>query len=106
MPRIVALDVESGNADLGKPALEFFERCEARGIPADNLCLYTNYDFIRNRGLNAPSLARYRLWLAAPDTPNPVVPAPWTRISILQTSWRGSVAGIAGDVDLDQVLAP
>lgn len=103
LPRVIALDVECGSGDLSIPTLEFFQRCEARGIEPERLYVYTNRDFITNRGLNAPSLARYGLWLAAPGDVQPAAPAPWRRVAIWQNNWHGTVAGISGDVDLDRV---
>lgn len=51
---------------------------------------------------NEQSLAQHRLWLSQPH-PKGVytVPAPWTQPDILQHSWKGSLPGIVGDVDLD-----
>src|SRR5829696_7396508 len=52
--------------------------------------------------LGNPSAFRCPLWIAHFGVNEPTVPAPWREFSIWQHSSKGSVPGIAGNVDLNR----
>ncbi|MFY9820321.1 MAG: glycoside hydrolase family 25 protein [Thermoanaerobaculia bacterium] len=52
------------------------------------------------------SLAAYPLWLAQYDVEQPTPPAGWTTCLLWQYSESGTVAGVSGPVDLDELNGP
>lgn len=96
---LLALDIESGNGDMGRWALDFLRVCEARcGFKP---LVYTGRWFMQGRSFDEPELAGYGLWLAAYQAQMPSPPAPWEVVAFWQHSSSGRVPGIDGDVDLN-----
>lgn len=100
--KFIALDIEQDsvayakrvgkNPNWTKCAIAFLEKVKKAGyIPV----LYSNYNWIMNI-LDYDKLKQYKLWYAAPDAQSPKFnPTIW------QYSWKGRVAGLMGDVDMD-----
>ena len=64
--------------------------------------IYTSPDFANTMLANRSELKQYLLWVADWITGNdPVVPAPWTNWTFWQSSEKGTISGITGDVDLN-----
>ena len=52
---------------------------------------------------NGISFVQCPLWIAYPTSnPSPLYPLPWTAWTFWQYNWKGSIPGIAKDVDLDR----
>jgi GH25 family lysozyme M1 (1,4-beta-N-acetylmuramidase) len=98
---ILALDLEAGNGDLAQWALAWLERVES--VTGVRPILYSGLWFMEPRGLLAPELAVYPLWLAAYQDNVPDAPAPWTDLAIWQKNGGGIVDGVVGLVDEDVV---
>jgi GH25 family lysozyme M1 (1,4-beta-N-acetylmuramidase) len=67
--------------------------------------LYTFASYFASAGVDAGGLEAYPLFLAYPTTASCFgVPAPWSRATLWQYSWTGSVRGIPAAVDRDRFL--
>lgn len=80
------------NNDREKFAIAFLERVKERGYKP---CLYTNPDYIHNKGF-IKLINIYPLWLAQWGTTKPSI-----KCLYWQASSQGSVNGIKTDVDVD-----
>jgi lysozyme len=99
------IDMEQMNgvspAEALKEILAFLQYVQIRSKKCP--IFYTNPDIMNQLGHPAELLA-YPLWLAAPGhtLANVTVPKPWSKVTILQSSFTGQVAGIPSkNVDLD-----
>ena len=72
--------------------IAFCERVKEKGYKP---CIYTNYDFIKNK-IDMDRLKDYYLWLSYPNSEQPNI-----KCDIWQNSFAGKVNGINGDVDTD-----
>lgn len=97
---LLALDLEAGSGDLGQWALGWLHHVESRvGFKP---LVYTGSWFSGPHNLAAyPELGQYGLWLASYQGSMPAAPSPWTFPAIWQYTDKGSVPGIAGNVDLN-----
>jgi GH25 family lysozyme M1 (1,4-beta-N-acetylmuramidase) len=83
-------------------ATAWLERVRARtGVRP---VLYTYPGFWSRMG-NTRTLGSYPLWIASYGVSSPQVPAGWSRYTIWQYTSSGSVPGIAGNVDMNQLAA-
>ena len=74
-------------------AVAFLKRVKERGYTP---VIYTNYDYL-NKGFKS-LLSSYDVWFAYPSgNTKPDI----TGLTIWQYSWKGSVSGISGDVDMN-----
>lgn len=97
---LLALDLESGDGDLGQWALDFLHRCEERA--GFKPFVYTAEWFSEPHELNLqPALAEYPLWQASYRAEMPAPIEPWSSITIWQNSSSGRLDGLSGDVDLN-----
>ena len=100
------LDVETAPAageDLWRGVQTWLEQVEtATGMRP---ILYLNKSFANENGAPA-SLAAYPLWLAQYEVELPTLPTGWTTWLLWQYSQSGTVAGVTGSVDLDQLNGP
>jgi lysozyme len=67
--------------------------------------LYLNKNFANENAAPA-SLAAYPLWLAQYEVEIPTVPDGWTTWLLWQYSQSGTLDGVSGSVDLDQLNGP
>jgi lysozyme len=67
--------------------------------------LYLNSSFANENAAPA-SLAAYPLWLAQYEVDQPTVPTGWTTWLLWQYSQSGTMNGVSGSVDLDQLNGP
>lgn len=65
---------------------------------------YSYYSFIQSMGAAANVLTQFPLFIAAYQS-NPPVVSPWSKWTIWQNTSQGHVAGIVGEVDMDQLSA-
>jgi len=97
------LDVETAAAagtDLWQGVQTWLEQVAA--ATGTTPILYMSPDFADEN--DAPSsLAAYPLWVADYDTNGPSLPQGWTTWLLWQSSEDGTVAGVDGAVDLDEV---
>jgi GH25 family lysozyme M1 (1,4-beta-N-acetylmuramidase) len=64
--------------------------------------LYSNENYLADHNLSTPFInAGFKLWLAAWQPSNPVVPKGWTEVVWWQHDDKGSVPGVVGEVCLD-----
>jgi hypothetical protein len=72
--------------------------------------VYTFGDYFASSGVDPAGLEAYPLFLAQPSTASTArpacftVPAPWSRATMWQYSWSGTVSGIRVPVDRDRFL--
>lgn len=64
--------------------------------------VYTGGWFVRSYMQPLAPLAEYPLWLSHYTSFNPNIPAPWTKYQMWQYTSKGSVPGIAGNVDMNR----
>jgi GH25 family lysozyme M1 (1,4-beta-N-acetylmuramidase) len=99
------LDLEVPGGNLSRYALDWLTLVEeVSGITPG---IYLNRDYIENRGVNDPALARFPLWYAWwPDDPAreqwPQPPAPWAEIAVWQYTGGSPLAGFRQPVDLNR----
>jgi lysozyme len=100
------LDVETAPAageDLWRGVQTWLDQVEtATGMRP---ILYLNSSFANENGAPA-SLAAYPLWLAQYEVELPTLPTGWTTWLLWQYSQSGTVNGVSGSVDLDQLNGP
>jgi lysozyme len=101
-----ALDVEGKAAELGPSRLtdwcyEWLETVEQRS--GHKVMVYSGASFARS--YLGGKLARWPLWIAHYGVNQPMSNGTWERWAIHQYSESGSVAGIAGKVDLNEMDA-
>src|SRR5262249_5571257 len=71
--------------------------------------LYTSNSYFSGNRVNTDGFARYPLYIANPidglaQTSCLHFPEPWEKAQFWQWSWKGRIAGIAGDVDRDRFV--
>ena len=100
--RFIALDVEEDSERYANRmgqypnwtacCVAFLERIKAAGYTP---VFYSNQSWLTTK-LNYETIRRYKLWYAAPGAS-----APKYNPSIWQYSWKGTIPGITGDVDMN-----
>ena len=105
---ILVLDIEQNASDLSAAALQLWVLTWCTVVMAATGIrpwLYSDLSFI-SQYLQNSALAAYPLWLAEPSATSwPGAPAPWASI----VAWQygdGTLNGVSGSVDLDQVDPP
>lgn len=97
------LDVETAaatSADLWQGVQTWLDQVQAAtGLPP---ILYMSPGFANENDAPA-SLVTYPLWVAEYGVAEPTLPSGWTQWLIWQSSQSGTVNGVTGAVDLDQV---
>lgn len=69
---------------------------------APQITIYGSPNFFNEVLKNSPELAKYSLWIANYNVPEPIIPKPWTKWDFWQYSEKGKVPGINSDsVDLN-----
>jgi lysozyme len=63
--------------------------------------IYTGPNFWDTYVARSPWAKNYKLWISNPGNIKPLLPKDWTDWFIFQNSYKGSVPGIPGDVDMD-----
>lgn len=106
---IPAVDVEAGAAGVSKA--QYTQRlrdCLLEVATVRAPALYTSKSKIEELTTQPLWIVEYKLWLAAPDMPEPPLPPHATTWWLHQWSWTGQVDGIAEPCDLDRenVVAP
>jgi lysozyme len=100
------LDVETAaatSAELWQGVQTWLDQVEAAtGVQP---ILYLNSSFA-NENAAPTSLAAYPLWLAQYEVDQPTVPNGWTTWLLWQYSQSGTINGVSGSVDLDQLNGP
>lgn len=101
------LDLEDGGIkgevsteDFSKNVLTFLKFVESK-LKVKPI-IYTNHIF-GNKYLTDPEFAKYELWIAEYDVPQPIIPDTWKNQGwlIWQRTERGKVEGSIGNVDHD-----
>jgi len=100
------LDVETAaatGADLWQGVQTWLDQVEtATGVRP---ILYLNKSFANENAAPA-SLAAYPLWLAQYEVEIPTLPTGWTTWLLWQYSQTGTIDGVSGSVDFDQLNGP
>lgn len=100
LPPVV--DIESNNGDYGGQSiaanLQIWLNAVEQALGRTPM-IYTNPSFWNNDV--GADFGRYPLWIAQYGVAAPTVPTGWSAWSFWQHSEQGSVAGVAGEVDLD-----
>lgn len=66
------------------------------------ITIYGSPNFFNEVLKNSPELAKYSLWIANYNVPEPIIPKPWTKWDFWQYSEKGKVPGInSTEVDLN-----
>ncbi|HSS48571.1 MAG TPA: glycoside hydrolase family 25 protein [Thermoanaerobaculia bacterium] len=100
------LDVETAaatSAELWQGVQTWLDQVEA--ATGMRPTLYLNSSFANENDAPA-SLAAYPLWLAQYEVDQPTVPNGWTTWLLWQYSQSGTVNGVSGSLDLDQLNGP
>lgn len=100
---ILVLDIEVGTGGLSAWALQWLDIVHQKtGI----LPWVYSYGPFLSAHLTAPGLAAYPLWLAAYQSTQPPVHAPWTKMVAWQHSSSVQVPGVSGNCDESYLLVP
>jgi lysozyme len=100
-------------ADIGARMWDWIHAVEA--ATGTRPVLYTFGSYFTSGGVDPAGLDAYPLFLAQPLAPPArtlagdaclTVPAPWSKATMWQYSWTGTVPGIEGPVDRDAYLGP
>jgi lysozyme len=102
------LDVETaegvGSADLSKRILQWLNTVQV--ATKRQPIIYTSYNFWHDNLNNSDGFRGHPLWIAQYEVDQPELPGNWDQWTFWQYSEAGTIAGVAGPVDVNKFNGP